>query len=98
MLIPAKKDAVMYLGMLTMQPQLQAKGIGKQLLAAAERHARFNYCKSIEMTVISMRHELIAWYNKHAYQSTGATKPFPPGGKFGIAKQPLGFVVMSKVP
>lgn len=86
----------MYLCMLTVQPQLQARGIGRQLLAVAEKHARQQQCSSIEMTVISVRHELIAGYNKHGYQFTGATKPFPPNGKFGIAKQPLEFNVLSK--
>lgn len=91
-----KRDAVMYLGMLTVQPQLQAAGIGKQLLFAAEEFARRQHCTSIEMTVISVRHELIAWYNKRGYQATGDVKPFPHDSKFGVAKQPLEFIVLSK--
>ncbi len=92
-----KKGKAMYLGMLTVQPQLQAKGIGKQLLGAAEQYAKQQGCVSIEMTVISVRHELITWYNKHGYQSTGVTKPFPASAKAGIAKQPLEFIVLSKL-
>ncbi|HWB26481.1 MAG TPA: GNAT family N-acetyltransferase [Chitinophagaceae bacterium] len=88
--------AVMYLGMLTVQPKLQAQGIGRRLMAGAEKFATEKHCTSIEMTVISVRHELIAWYNKLGYQPTGASKPFPPDSKFGIAKQPLEFIVVSK--
>jgi len=92
-----KKETVMYLGMLTVLPQLQAKGIGKQLLAAAENFASQQQCTTVEMTVISVRHELIDWYKKRGYHSTGITKPFPKGNKFGVAKQPLEFIVLTKI-
>ena len=48
-----KQNEILYLGMLSVDPTIQAKGIGKQLLAAAEDHARNMGCKAIEMTVIS---------------------------------------------
>ena len=48
------------------------------------------------MTVISVRDELIKWYQKHGYYKTGETKPFPSDEKFGIPKQPLEFIVMQK--
>jgi len=91
-----KKETAMYLGMLTVNPQLQANGIGRQLMAAAEDYARGQQCTSMEMTVITVRHELIAWYNKRGYHATGVTKPFPTDVKFGAPKQPLEFMVMSK--
>ncbi len=90
------KGSVMYLGMLTVWPKLQAKGIGKHLLVAAEDFAKQHNCNTIEMTVISVRRELVAWYNKRGYQATGDTKPFPPDSKFGISKKPLEFIVLSK--
>ena len=92
-----KKDTVLYLGMLTVSPKLQSSGIGKQLLYASEEYALRQGCKSIEMTVISIRHELIEWYERHGYYKTGDRKPFPTDEKFGIAKQPLEFIVMKKV-
>jgi len=91
-----KKGLSMYLGMLTVSPTLQANGIGKLLLSAAENFAVAQGCTSVEMTVISVRHELIAWYNKRGYYSNGETKPFPVDSKFGVAKQPLEFIVMEK--
>jgi ribosomal protein S18 acetylase RimI-like enzyme len=91
-----KKENHMYLGMLTVSPLEQAKGIGKKLLFVAEKYARDQKCSIVEMTVISIRHELIAWYQKHGYYRTGETKPFPSDEKFGIPKQPLEFIVMQK--
>ncbi|MEO8414200.1 MAG: GNAT family N-acetyltransferase [Ginsengibacter sp.] len=60
-----KNNDKMYVGMLTVSPTEQAKGIGKQLLAGAEKYATEQQCTTIEMTVISVRTELIAWYTKH---------------------------------
>jgi ribosomal protein S18 acetylase RimI-like enzyme len=91
-----KKENKMYLGMLTVSPLEQAKGIGKKLLFAAEKYAADHNSCAIEMTVISVRHELISWYEKHGYYKTGETKPFPSDVKFGIPKQPLEFIVMQK--
>lgn len=92
-----QKGDKLYLGMLTVLPELQAKGIGKHLLAAAEGHAKKNNCGVITMTVISVRHELIAWYRRHGYEPTGETEPFPTGTKFGLPKQDLLFIVMEKL-
>lgn len=86
----------LYLGMLTVAPDLQAKGIGKKLLMAAERYALEINCTSIIMTVIDKRLELINWYKRKGYQSTGETKPFPDDRAFGIPKQPLQFIVLEK--
>jgi predicted N-acetyltransferase YhbS len=85
-----------YLGMLTVAPDIQAKGIGKQLLQAAEDFARKINCSSIVMTVIDIRHELIDWYKRKGYQPTGEIKPFPTDPEFGIPKQPLQFIVLEK--
>jgi ribosomal protein S18 acetylase RimI-like enzyme len=92
-----KKGTQLYLGMLTVSPELQAKGIGKQLLAAAESHAKQNGCNSITMTVISIRHELIAWYERHGYRPTDETEPFPVSLRYSQPKQPLVFIVMEKL-
>lgn len=87
----------LYLGMLTVAPQLQNGGIGKQLLQAAEAYAREHHCIAIVMSVISVRYELIQWYERHDYQKTGATKPFPhTDPRFGIPQQPLEFLILEK--
>jgi ribosomal protein S18 acetylase RimI-like enzyme len=87
----------LYLGMLTVQPHLQGKGIGKELLQAAEAEARKQNCSRIFMTVISVRTELIAWYIRHGYSDTGKRKPFDfTDPRFGFHKQKLEFVVLEK--
>ncbi len=92
-----KQETKMYLGMLTVSPEIQAQGIGRQLLHASEKYAKENNCTSIIMTVISVRHELIAWYERHGYKNTGETKPFPADEKFNVQKQALEFIVMEKI-
>jgi len=87
----------MYLGMLTVAPALQARGIGKLLIKASEERARVNGCKSIKMTVITSRHELIDWYKRNGYEETGERQPFPNSERFGKPKRPLEFLVMQKV-
>lgn len=91
-----KKKNKLYLGMLSVRPELQAKGIGKILLRAAEEYAHAQNCNLIEMTVISVRQELIAWYERNGYLITGATEPFPDDDRFGIPRHPIEFIVMEK--
>lgn len=91
-----KEDKKLYLGMLSVSPLIQAKGIGKQLMAAAEAYAAEQACTSIYMRVISIRYELIAWYERKGYYNTGITQPFPNEPKFGIPKQPIEFILMQK--
>jgi ribosomal protein S18 acetylase RimI-like enzyme len=85
-----------YLGMLSVSPQLQGGGIGKKLLAAAEEYAAQQQCNTIYMTVISARTELIDWYKRHGYTDTGERKPFVEDAVSGKHLQPLEFLVMSK--
>jgi len=91
-----KKDKHMYLGMLTVSPVLQSKGIGKILMASAEEFARDRKCNEIVITVISIRHELIGWYERRGFLRTGEKKSFPSDMKFGIPRIPLELIVMKK--
>lgn len=92
-----KEQDNLYLGMLSVQPNLQGKGIGKKLMVAAEDFARTQGCVKISMTVISVRDNLIEWYVRHGYTPTGERKPFNmPDERWGIPKQQLEFVVMEK--
>jgi ribosomal protein S18 acetylase RimI-like enzyme len=92
-----KMERGLYLGMLTVSPLQQAGGIGKQLLAAAELYGKERNCSCIFMNVISLRHELIAWYERHGYYKTGETKPMPVDNRFGTPTQPLEFLIMEKI-
>lgn len=92
-----KKEDALYLGMLTVSPGVQTNGIGKRLMAAAEGVAAQQQCHHITMTVLPMRHELVAFYERRGYQKTGEIQPFPSTDpRFGLPKQPLEFIVMEK--
>jgi ribosomal protein S18 acetylase RimI-like enzyme len=86
-----------YLGMLSVSPHLQGAGIGKKLLQAAEEYAVLVKCKAVYMTVISVRTELINWYQRYGYKDTGERKPFVEDGDSGKHLQPLEFMVMEKI-
>jgi ribosomal protein S18 acetylase RimI-like enzyme len=92
-----KKTDGMYLGMLSVSPTQQAKGIGKQLMNEAQIQARRLGSDRIFMRVISARHELINWYEKLGYCKTGQTEPFPHDTKFGVPTRPLEFTIMEKM-
>jgi ribosomal protein S18 acetylase RimI-like enzyme len=91
-----KKDQRLYLGMFSVSPFAQGKGIGKKLLTAADEYAREQQCSSIYMTVITVREELIAWYERNGYQKTGRVLPFPVDERYGIPTQPLEMLVLEK--
>jgi len=75
------------LGMLAIQPTLQGGGIGRQFLCMAEEVARAKWgAKKITMTVITLREELIAYYERRGYRRTGVICEFPSGENFGIPK------------
>ena len=92
-----KKENKLYLGMLSVSPFIQAKGIGRQLMAEAETYATSNNCSSIFMKVISVRHELVSWYERKGYYKTGNTEPFPADNRFGIPTRQLEFIIMEKI-
>src|SRR5262249_28011828 len=75
-----KQGDACYFGMFSVQPTLQGGGVGKQMMNEAERIARDDWnCRKMEMTVISIRDELVAWYERRGYRRTGVFKPFPYG-------------------
>lgn len=77
----------LYVGMLTVNPTLQNRGMGKLLLGHVEEFAKSIGKKTVRMTVIAGRAELIAFYERRGYQSTGKTEPFPENDpRFGIPK------------
>lgn len=75
-----------YFGMFAVSPALQGAGLGKVIIAEAERTAHETWgVREMHMTVISVREELIAWYERRGYRRTGKMSPFPYGDeRFGI--------------
>lgn len=76
---------ICYFGMFTVKPEIQNLGIGKIFLRWVERFAKENLgCEEIEMTVITLRKELIPWYERQGYQYSGENRSFPYGNeRFG---------------
>ncbi len=88
-----------YFGMFSVVPGMQGGGIGKQMLAEAERIAREEWKLPVmRMTVIDVRDELITFYERRGYHRTGIHKPFPYGdARFGIPKRDdLRFEILEK--
>ncbi len=95
----AIEDGAGYFGMFAVRPVLQGGGVGKAVLAEAERVARVDWGLPVmRMTVIDVREDLIAWYERRGYRRTGIKKPFPAvDPRFGIPKRDdLRFEVLEK--
>ena len=74
-------------GMLSVSPIAQGKGIGRQLLAEIEAIAAARGLGRVVMTVIHLRHELIAYYVRRGYVPTGVIHAFPmQDPRFGLPK------------
>ncbi|MFE9112351.1 GNAT family N-acetyltransferase [Streptomyces collinus] len=78
-----------YFGMFAVSPQLQGAGLGKVIIAEAERQARESWgVREMQMSVISVRDDLIAWYERRGYRRTGRMTPFPYGDeRFGVPQR-----------
>ena len=95
----AEEDGTGYFGMFSVRPDLQGGGVGKAMLAEAERIAREEWqLPTMRMTVIDIRDELIAFYERRGYARTGIKKPFPYGDeRYGIPKrEDLRFEILEK--
>jgi GNAT superfamily N-acetyltransferase len=90
-----------YFGMFSVVPGLQGGGIGSAMLEEAERIVRVEWdMTTMRMSVIDVRTELLAFYERRGYVRTGVTKPFPYGNQqFGIPRRSdLRFAVLEKGP
>jgi ribosomal protein S18 acetylase RimI-like enzyme len=78
-----------YFGMFAVRPGLQGGGLGRRVIAEAERLAAAEWgAREMHMTVISVRDELIAWYERRGYRRTGRMTPFPYGDeRFGLPRR-----------
>lgn len=73
-----RSPQVAYFGMFSVAPRLQGGGIGRKVMAHAEEFCRREWgAEKMEMTVISSRQELLAWYERRGYSKTGESRPFP---------------------
>lgn len=81
-----------YLGLLSVDPQRQGTGLGRQLVAATEEYSRSAGCRAVDLRVISPRAELVPFYRHLGYVETG-TAPFASDVRPRI---PSHYILMSK--
>jgi predicted N-acetyltransferase YhbS len=81
-----------YFGLLAVDTQRQRSGLGGRLIAAAEDYCRSCGCRCMDLTIVNVRKELPAYYQRWGYVETG-TLPFPPDQ---VARIPVHLVQMSK--
>ncbi|MFD3945422.1 GNAT family N-acetyltransferase [Streptomyces sp. NPDC058579] len=83
------RDEAAYFGMFAVRPELQGAGLGRRIIEEAERRVRETWgVTEMHMTVISVREELIAWYERRGYRRTGRMTPFPYGDeRFGLPQR-----------
>lgn len=95
----SEADGAGYFGMFSVVPARQGGGIGSRVLAEAERIVRDEWQLPVmRLTVIDIRDELAAYYERRGYVRTGKKKPFPYGDeRFGVPKRDdLRFEVLEK--
>jgi N-acetylglutamate synthase-like GNAT family acetyltransferase len=81
-----------YFGLLAVEPAAQRCGLGSRLVAAAEADCRSAGCRFMDLTIVNLRKELPAFYNRLGYTESG-TLPFPSDQH---PNQPCHLVRMSK--
>lgn len=85
---------IIYLGMLSVNPNFQGNGIGKKLIEKAKEFAKSSGIDKIQIQVVHLRTELIKWYEKLGFTETGNSFPFEVPIEFGIPKVPIYFIEM----
>jgi len=91
------EGGVGYFGMFAVRPDLQGAKLGRTMLDAAERYARDLWrVPQMYMTVINLREDLIAYYERRGYRRTGEQKPFPFADGMGAARRDFHLAVLRK--
>ena len=93
-----RKGEEAYLGMFVVRPTLQGGGIGKQFIQTAEDIVKEEWNSTkMTMSVITLREELIAYYERRGYRRTGEILPFPKNIANGIPRvEKLEFEMLEK--
>lgn len=84
-------DDAAHIGLVSVFPGLQDRGIGRALLAELERRIADLGRSEGRMKVVSAREELVAWYLRRGWTATGERVPFPESGR-----DDLDFLVLAK--
>jgi GNAT superfamily N-acetyltransferase len=87
-----KRADRMYLGLLSIDPMQQGKGLGRRLMNAAEEFAANAGCAAMDLRTISPRTDIQPFYARLGYSVTG-TSPIPREIPMAVSGE---FVHMSK--
>lgn len=92
-----KHGAGAYFGMFAIDPDAQGGGLGKLMMTRSEAAARELWeAEYLRLTVISLRHELIAWYERRGFIRTGEQEPFPFDTATGALRTDFHLTVLQK--
>lgn len=72
-----EQDGDWYMGLLAVQPEMQGRQLGRQMLDACEETVRAKGAERMVISVVNARSRLISWYERRGYVRTGERKPFP---------------------
>lgn len=79
-----------YIGMLTVDPNIQSQGLGKTILSYAEDYAlKIWNIRTFKMSVVETRDTLIAFYVRRGYKQTGTYMEYPMEANVGIPKSDI---------
>jgi predicted N-acetyltransferase YhbS len=81
-----------YIGLLSVDPARQGSGLGSVLMQRAEEYCAAAGCKGVDLRLVNLRTELLAYYGKRGYVQCRTESAQIVKG----ATQPIHFVVMSK--
>ena len=87
-----RRDRHVYLGMLSIHPSQQGRGLGRAMMAAAEAQARAWGCGAIDIRILHLRTELPPFYLALGFVETGRTDPVDDPQ----SRIPYHFILMSK--
>jgi mannitol-1-/sugar-/sorbitol-6-phosphatase len=60
-----------YFGMLAVDPERQGNGLGRKMVQATEEYCHEKGCRGMDLTVLSLRPELLPLYRKLGYSESG---------------------------
>jgi ribosomal protein S18 acetylase RimI-like enzyme len=82
-----EKDNNAYFGLFAVKPNIQSKGIGKQVLKLAEKYTKdILELDKIKMVVISQREELVSYYERRGYIKMKIHQEYPKNLDVGSPK------------
>jgi len=87
----AQRDSA-YIGMLSVSPDVQGRGLGTRLVRIAEALGEAMGCSSVGLRIVNLREDLGRWYRSLGYAEVG-TSPYV---RHRPVKQPCHFIEMRR--